>query len=97
MAHSPFMPPISLYFLYLCMAFCSISSSPFPPNAETAGSKETNQPTDHQRQPAGPIFPALKEMSDILDIAEGEEEFNPEDLDEKEVLGDDEEAGHNKM
>lgn len=36
-------------------------------------------------------------MSDILDIAEGEEEFNPEDLDEKEVLGDDDEAGHNKM
>ncbi|KAI1726417.1 RNA recognition motif domain-containing protein [Ditylenchus destructor] len=36
-------------------------------------------------------------MSDILDIAEGEEEFNPEDLDEKEVLGDDDEAGHNKI
>lgn len=32
-------------------------------------------------------------MSDILDIGEGEEVFNPEDLDEKEVLGDDEDGG----
>lgn len=29
-------------------------------------------------------------MADILDIVEGEEYFNPEELDEREVLGDEE-------
>lgn len=33
----------------------------------------------------------LVTMTDILDIVEGEEYFNPEDLDEREVLGDDDE------